>query len=159
MAVAFRTFAIAELVVETFKVFEKNYEDIMSGKYHDELLYQSAAGSLAKACKGLGFDFVYVSNETLKLELMGRKVISDLLDCYWEAAKSFKPGEKLKGFPGKAYGLISTNYRQIFERNLVQAKVLNIPANYFRMQLVTDQVSGMTDSYACSVHRELMNVG
>lgn len=159
MAVAFRTFAIAELVVETFKVFEKNYEDIMSGKYHDELLYQSAAGSLAKACKGLGFDFVYVSNETLKLELMGRKVISDLLDCYWEAAKSFKPGEKLKGFPGKAYGLISTNYRQIFERNLGQAQELRIPPNYFRMQLVTDQVSGMTDSYACSVHRELMNVG
>jgi hypothetical protein len=45
MAVAFRTFAIAELVVETFKVFEKNYEDIMSGKYHDELLYQSAVSS------------------------------------------------------------------------------------------------------------------
>jgi len=90
---------------------------------------------------------------------MGRKVISDLLDCYWEAAKSFKPGEKLAGFPGKAYGLISTNYRHIFERNLVQANILEIPANYFRMQLVTDQVSGMTDSYACSVHRELMNVG
>jgi len=159
MAVAFRTFAIAEMVVETFKVFERNYENIMGGSYHGELLYESEAGSLAKACKALGFEFVYVSNETLKLELMGRKVISDLLDCYWEAAKSFKPGEKLAGFPGKAYGLISTNYRHIFERNLVQANILEIPANYFRMQLVTDQVSGMTDSYACSVHRELMNVG
>ena len=159
MAVAFRTFAIAEMVVETFKTFENNYDGIMSGTYHSELLYESAAGSLAKACKGLGFDFIYVSNETLKLELMGRRVVSDLLDCYWEAAKSFKLGEKLGGFPGKAYALISTNYRQIFERNLAQANTLRIPSSYFRMQLVTDQVSGMTDSYACSVHRELMNAG
>jgi dGTPase len=159
MAVAFRTFAISEMVVETFKVFEGHYEEIMAGNYHGELLYESGAGALARECKALGFDFVYVSGETLKLELMGRKVIADLLDCYWEAARLFVPGKKLDGFPGKIYGLISTNYRQIFERNITEAATLKIPTNYFRMQLVTDQVSGMTDSYACSIHRELMNVG
>jgi len=86
MAVAFRTFAISEMVVETFKAFEGHYDEIMSGNYHQELLYESAAGPLARACKQLGFDFIYVSGETLKLELMGRRVIGDLLDCYWEAS-------------------------------------------------------------------------
>jgi dGTPase len=158
MAVAFRTFAISEMVVEVFKVFEGHYQEIMAGTYHGEMLYESGAGPLARECKALGFDYIYVSSDTLKLELMGRTVIGDLLDCYWEAASLFESGKKLDGFPGKVYALISTNYRQIFERNIAQAKKLKVPPNYFRMQLVTDQVSGMTDSYACSVHRELMNV-
>lgn len=158
MAVAFRTFAISEMVVETFRAFEAHYNEIMSGDYHHELLYRSEAGPLARECKSLGFDHVYVSSETLKLELMGRTVISDLLNCYWEAATAFVPDERLDGFPAKVYALISTNYRQIFERNIKQANTLKIPAKYFRMQLITDQVSGMTDSYATSVHRELMNV-
>jgi dGTPase len=157
MAVAFRTFAIAEMVVETFKVFEQHYSEIMSGNYHRELLYDSAAGTLATACKKLGSDFVYVSSETLKLELMGRKVITDLLTCFWEAARVYTPSKKLDGFPAKAYELISTNYRQIFEKNIAGARKLGIPEDYFRMQLITDQVSGMTDSYACFLHRELMN--
>jgi dGTPase len=157
MAVAFRTFAIAEMVVETFKVFEKHYRDIMSGNYHRELLYDSAAGKLAWECKQLGIEVVYVSAETLKLELMGRKVISDLLTCFWEAARAYTPGKKLDGFPAKAYELISTNYRQIFEKYISDAKKLSMPEDYFRMQLITDQVSGMTDSYACFLHRELMN--
>ncbi len=157
MAVAFRTFAIAEMVVEAFKVFEKGYRDIMSGNYHRELLFDSAAGKLARECKRLGIEFVYVSGETLKLELMGRRVISDLLTCFWEAAKAYTPAKKLDGFPAKAYELISTNYRQIFEKNILNAKELAMPEDYFRMQLITDQVSGMTDSYACFLHRELMN--
>ena len=157
MAAAFRTFAIAEMVVETFKVFKNKYRDIMSGDYHQELLYDSSAGNLARECKNLGIEFVYVSGETLKLELMGRKVISDLLTCFWESARAYKPGKKLDGFAAKAYELISTNYRQIFEKNILDSNRLSIPEDYFRMQLITDQVSGMTDSYACLFHHELMN--
>ena len=157
MAVAFRTFAIAEMVVEALSTFEKCYPDMMSGKYHRELLYDSAAGKLASACKKLGSDVVYVSSETLKLELMGRKVITDLLTCFWEAARVYTPNKKLDGFPAKAYQLISTNYRHIFEKNIAEAGKSSIPEDYFRMQLITDQVSGMTDSYACFLHRELMN--
>lgn len=158
MAVAFRTFAIAEMVVKTFGAFKTRYAEIMSGDYHQEILYESDAGRLAKACKKLGVDYVYVSNETLKLELMGRKIIKDLLDTYWEAARLYQPGKKLAGFAGKIYELISPNYRQIFEENMAAANELNIPEDYFRMQLITDQLSGMTDSYASSMHRELMNV-
>jgi hypothetical protein len=44
---------------------------------------------------------VYVSGKTLKLELMGRKVIEDLLDFYWKAARLYKVGGNLDGFPGK----------------------------------------------------------
>lgn len=47
MAVAFRTFAIAEMVVATIRVFEAEYERIMAGDYPHEILYKSDAGTLA----------------------------------------------------------------------------------------------------------------
>jgi dGTPase len=157
MAVAFRTFAIAQMVVASFEVFERNYSEIMSGGYHKEVLYESKAGPLARSCKDLGFKYVYVSNETVKLELMGKKVISDLLDFYWEAARLYETGKTLDGFPKRVYQLISANYRRIFEHRMAEATKLRMPADYLRMQLITDQVAGMTDSFACSIHRELMN--
>ena len=153
MAVAFRTFAISEMVVATISKFEAEYDKIMDGEYPFELLYKSDAGVLAKACKEIGFEFIYVSLEVLKREIMGRKVVFDMADLYWEAAESFASGQKLKGFKSKIYSQISSNYRQIFEHNLLASDQLNIPADYFRMQLVTDQISGMTDSFAVLTSR------
>lgn len=157
MAVGFRTFAITEMVVATIKVFESEYESIMSGTYPHEILYKSDAASLATACKNIAQEYVYVSPEVLKREIMGREIISDLLDLYWDAARSVRPNEKAKGFNRKVYSQISSNYRQIFERNMAKSKDLMIPIQYFRMQLITDQISGMTDSFAVNLHRELKN--
>jgi dGTPase len=157
MAVGFRTFAIAEMVVATIRVFEAEYERIMAGDYPHEILYKSDAGSLAKACKSIALEHVYVSPEILKREIMGREILFDLLDLYWEAAQAVGPGKEPKGFNKKVYSQISSNYRQIFERNVARSEKLGIPVQYFRMQLITDQVSGMTDSFAVKLHRELKN--
>jgi dGTPase len=159
MAVAFRTFAIAELVVAASKAFQDNYDSIMTGSYHKEILYDSSAAQLARACKQIGFDFIYVSQETLRLEIMGRKVIQDLMELFWQASSNYDKGQiqPLQGFNKKIYELISPNYRQIFEENVKDANAQGIPEEYFKMQLVTDHVSGMTDSYATSLHRELSN--
>jgi dGTPase len=157
LAVAFRTFAISEMVAATLRKFEEAYEQIMSGEYPSELLYHSEAGSLAKACKDIAQEHVYVAHEVVKREIMGREVIFDLLDLYWEAARMFEPGKKLRGFDKKIYNQISGNYRQIFEGNLRGNGDRTIPFRYFRMQLITDQVSGMTDSFATKLHRELKN--
>jgi len=157
LAVAFRTFAISEMVAATLRKFEEAYEQIMSGEYPFELLYQSDAGTLAQACKDIAKDHVYVTHEVVKREIMGRDVIFDLLDLYWEAAQVVEPGKKLKGFDRKIYNQISKNYRQIFEGNLQGNGDHSIPHQYFRMQLITDQVSGMTDSFATKLHKELKN--
>jgi len=157
MAVAFRTFAIAEMVAATIHTFEVEYDNIMAGKYPYEILYKSDAGSLADTCKKIALEHVYVSHEVLKREIMGRGILFDLLDIYWEAAEAFEPGKTLKGFHKKIYNQISGNYRRIFEGNMTRQGEPTIPLQYFRMQLITDQISGMTDSFAVKLHRELKN--
>jgi dGTPase len=153
MSVAFRAFAISEMAVATISILEREYDAIMEGKYPGELLYESTAGPLARACKRIALEKVYVSPEVLKREIMGREIIFDLLDLYWEATENYPP----KGFAKKIYSQISSNYRHIFEHNFERSGESGIPKQYFRMQLITDQVSGMTDSFAATLHRELKN--
>jgi dGTPase len=160
VAQAFRTFSIHAMKEEVFKTFCHRYDAIMDGDYHCELAKDPdcRAARFISACKMVGQNHVYPSKNTLKLELMGRKVIHDLMDVFWEGAQvcgtKSAPPECKAGFEGKAFGLISKNYRKVFTKALEEGK---LPERYCRLQLVTDQIAGMTDTFATTLHKRLMN--
>ena len=160
VAQAFRTFSIGAMTDAVSKVFIERFSQIENGSYHTELVKDSSctAAAFVNSCKKMGQKHVYPSNSTLKLELMGRKVIHDLMDVFWEGAEvcggSTQPKECQKGFEGKAFSLISSNYQRVFKEALKEGKV---PERYCRLQLVTDQIAGMTDTYAITLHKRLMN--
>lgn len=154
----FRVRAIREIITASAKAFTDHYDDIMQGEYHGELVKDSTAWPLVKACRKINRERVYCSDETLKLELMGRKVIQDLLDIYWEGydfrgigKKNLSNSEK---FAQKAYDLMSDNYQKVFKHALNKN---DLPESYCRMQLVTDYVCGMTDTFAVNLHKRLTN--
>ncbi len=163
VAQAFRTHSIALMTDAAFKQFCRCYDDLMRGRYHKELIKDPSCGAaeLVKACKTVGQVYIYPSSSTLKLELMGRRVIHDLMDVFWEGAKVCGTDEGQKGFPGKAASLISSNYRRIYnEEPKIPFGALGmkgLPERYCRLQLVTDQIAGMTDSFAITLHQRLMN--
>ena len=160
VAQAFRTFSIGAMKDSAFECFRQRREEIEAGMYHSELVKDSACkvASFVDACKKLGQKHVYPSTSTLKLELMGKRVIHDLMDIFWEGAEvcggGTEPKECKKGFEGKAFSLISSNYKKVFSKALEEQK---LPERYCRLQLVTDQIAGMTDTYAIILHKRLMN--
>ena len=88
---------------------------------------------------------------------MGRKVICDLMDIFWEGAEKLplnKP-PKPKAFAGKSGALLSENYRRVFQHWVKEQP--QFPETYHRLLLVTDYISGMTDSFATKLHNELSN--
>ena len=148
----FRVRAIGKIVVSAAEAFKSNYEQIMNGEYHDELLVDSKAAALVEACRKLNRSRVYRSDETLKLELMGRRIIWDLMDLFWEGAGNTE-GERGR-FADKAFSLLSENYRSVFDR---AKETEEFPPRYCQLQLVTDYVCGMTDTFAVELHRRLTN--
>jgi dGTPase len=168
MAKAFQIWAIGETVHAVIEAFKKQYENIMSGSYHKELFENSKACSLIKACKKAGIKHVYCAEPNLKLEVMARRIIHDLMDVFWEGTKGEVGGKK---FADKILSLMSENYRTVFENAQEPPKVLNeyhavleksrakteLPEHYCCMQLVTDYICGMTDTFACTLHRQLTN--
>jgi dGTPase len=152
MAQAFRVFVIIRSAEAIKKTFKEKYKDIMKGDYHDELYKDSEAGALIEACKKVGQKYIYPSDGNLKLELMGRGVIQDLMDIFWEGASSGR--KKEKGFVRKIFDLTSRNYRVVYEKAMEENE---LPEQYCNMQLMTDYICGMTDTFACTLHKRLTN--
>ncbi len=152
MVQVFRVFVIIESAKAIEKAFKEKYKDIMSGNYHNELYKDSEAGALIEACKEIGKKYIYRSKETLKLELMGRRIIQDLMDIFWEGA--LKGSKEEKGFDRKIYDLTSRDYRVVFEKARTEKE---FPDKYCCMQLMTDYICGMTDTFALTLHKRLTN--
>lgn len=157
-AQAFRTKLMARLIPAVLTEFQNSYDAIMSGDYGWELVRRSDAAVLYNACKEVVKRRIFSSSEVLRLEIMGRRVIHDMLDLYWEGAALASRDEK--GFSAKLYSLLSDNYRQAFEQDLARDYPTLEGAtkqHYLRLRLVCDQVAGMTDAYAVRQHRSLTN--
>jgi len=152
MAQAFRVLVIIQSAKAIEKAFKEKYKDIMKGNYPNELYKDSEAGALIEACKKVGQKYIYCSKETLKLELMGRRIIHDLMGIFWEGAS--RGSKEKKSFARKIFDLTSRNYRVIY--NDVMGKG-EFPDEYCSMQLMTDYICGMTDTFACTLHKRLTN--
>ncbi len=157
LAQLFRVIAITEMVSSALEVFKSRYTLIMNGEYGGELIGDPDSPT-QRLCEIIRKEVLkphlYTSPEILRLEVRGRKVIHDLMTMFWEATKETTGTTETQTYPGKLYLLTSDNYRRVFTERLNKAEE---PDKYIRLQLVTDTVSGMTDSFACQLHKELTN--
>lgn len=156
-ASAFRTAAISVLVPSVAECFNQQYEAIMRGEFIGDLASSCDAADFIGALKRIGREHIYCTPATLKLEIMGRRVIADLMTIFWEGADKLKIDDlpSTNDFPGKIAALLSENYRRVFSHSVKENG--SFPEKYHRYQLVTDYVCGMTDSFAMRLHRELTN--
>ncbi|MGD0737818.1 MAG: dGTP triphosphohydrolase [Terracidiphilus sp.] len=159
---AFRTYAMNAIKHAALEIFKNRYKAIMFGQYTHELARDENCKTtrLLDACQAFLRSRIFPLHEVTRVEIMGRKVIHDLMDLFWEAVEACSEGEAeprdKRSFPAQIFDLISTNYRQAFERGV---RLRKLPEQYCRLQLVADQIAGMTDTHACSLHRQLMNGG
>ncbi|MGD6818304.1 deoxyguanosinetriphosphate triphosphohydrolase [Metabacillus sp. 113a] len=148
------------MFMEVVEAFKENYDEIMKGNFNGELIYVSKAMDLAECLKKLARREVFSNKEVLTLELVGDRVITDLLTLFVNAVTDVKSVEKSKTKNEKLIHLISKNFKHIQKiddegKPSIAFKDLNL---YHRLMLVTDFISGMTDGYAVNLHQELLGV-
>ena len=158
-AIKLRGILITEMVDSIVRAFVEQYPRIMNGRIDRALERCCDRGDVIEACKNVTKRYVYFAKDTLKLEIMGKKVVSDLLDLFWEGVVGYDSSAGSFHFPNKVWEMLSTNYRHIFERELDLRRVrTNGKMDYYAaFHLVADYVCGMTDTFACRLHRELFN--
>jgi dGTPase len=145
------------LIPAAINTFTKRYQEIMQGSYQGELVADGECAAFVKVLKAIGASRIYCTHSTLKLELMGRTIINDLMDIFWEGAEKLATDGSLqtKDFAGRAGALLSRNYRDVFCHAVSNDSEGHDV--YHRYQLVTDHVCGMTDTFAKRLHGELTN--
>jgi dGTPase len=154
----FRVYAISAMIREATTTFVEQGASFLSGEQKKPLLEVSNAEVLRKTLKSFSFTHGYTHKTVLALELEGYNTINGLMDMLWFAidAMAEKSPDDQKNehpFARYVYSRISENYRRVFDAGLT-----GFPSWYRKCQLLTDMVSGMTDSYALNLYKELKNL-
>ena len=139
--------------------FTDNYSEIMAGTYKKELISGTPGEILMGALGDIAYRYAFVSEPILKLEVAADAIFDFLLDRLVRALLYYDTEEwKEKATPvdTKMVALISPSFMQtykIYSDGLSEGDRL-----YLRLLLATDYVSGMTDSYARRLYRELRGI-
>lgn len=156
----FRVFAIGAMIREASKTFEEHLDSFLLGHQKKPLLEISKAEKLRETLKSFSYTHGYTHKSVVALELEGFNTIRGLMDMLWfgidaMAGKSKSQQGKQHPFAKYVFTRISENYRRIFESGKESGK---FPLWYYKCQLLTDMVSGMTDSYAGYLYKELKSL-
>lgn len=138
-----------------YLAFNTHYEKIMMGKFDDELLNCSAASEIAKILRQIEWDNIYYSSQILDNKTRAFAVITKLLETFVPATINWKESDMGKdSAENLLYLSLSKNYRYICKK--ANEKALNEEQTiYNKLLLVTDQISGMTDTHALTVYKKI----
>lgn len=157
----FRVHAIHVMVCAVAAAFEENYDAIMAGNFHGELIKVSPASALCSAMKSFDRENAFNRRTVLEIELNGYNIINRLLDYLWMGISQRRDyfdlsSNRISPFPAYVYSRISKNYRRVFEGAVTHYhEDQRLPIRYKEMQLLTDMISGMTDRFCIDLYEDL----
>ena len=157
----FKIFTQAYMFKEAISTFKSNYENIMAGNFKQDLLCECK--DLINELKRIAKEHCYSNEEVIQLELLGDSVLNGLLDKFISIVNNPQNTKDLQTYEGKIYNLISENFK--YYCCLAKSKDEEISLKEFtevdlynQLLLITDYISGMTDSFALKLYKKLIGV-
>ena len=138
------------------KVFTNNYKEIMKGSFLTDLISASSVRCIAETLSQIEASYVFNSKQIIISEVAAGSVINFLLDNFIPAAIKYDSNIELAPREKRLMSIVSDNYRQIYHfysRDRDDSFKL-----YLRLLLITDYISGMTDSYAKNLYQQLNGI-
>ena len=137
--------------------FTKNYEQIMEGTYGHDIFYNTYGQWVMDALGDIAYRYAFISKPILQMEAAAGTILNFLLDRFVPAVLYYDTDVPLQMMDKKLVALISENYRQTYH-NYAKKCSSQEEKLYLRLLLVTDFVSGMTDSYAKDLYQKLNGI-
>ncbi|PSV44858.1 dGTPase [Photobacterium indicum] len=158
------------------KQFIKNIEKVFHGTFNRALIEdQSVNHALVKTLKNVAMNYAFCDPEVERSELQGYRIITGLLETYKPLLllnkKTFTNIQDAPLYERRLYKKLPNKHLKAYEIAIKtldeeKGKVLDIPylpynfsdevwEFYFRVRLIQDYISGMTDQYAYDEYRAL----
>lgn len=153
-----RIFIKGNMISKAMDSFNENYNSIMNGSYSHELLDDSEAKAVVQIIKNnIEKKHIYYCPEIVKSKIKSYKILTYILDalvpCVFNAENEGQQDDK----DSLIYNLLSDNYRFICNNANRELNINGGDYIYNKLLLVTDFVSGMTDSYAKDLYELLVS--
>lgn len=138
--------------------FVDEYYSIINGTYNKDLFEDTFQEKTVEILKGIAKKYIFPDKKIVKVEISGSMILTSLLRKFVPAIMKYDcKDHQLSKENQKIVDLLPDNYIKVY-----QDEVKNLPENskedrkmYLRLLLVTDFISGMTDSYAKRLYFEL----
>ncbi len=157
---AFRNRMHKLMIPAVINAFDENYESIMTGTFNKELLINSDAKNLRRCLRAFAKDNLIHAKEIVEKEITGKKVINNLITFFEDGL--LKINDNHISFDDRVASLISEEYMLIFLQNVGAENYKAIPLNtknvYYTLLLITDQISGMTDTHCIDLYRKINGI-
>lgn len=154
-----RAILIEALIKEASSAYVENRETI-NALIHDQPLMDHSI--LCKALKLIAKQYAFSNSAVLRMEAFGAAAIDELMTFFWGAISDRENPDDIMSAPTSARGkyarsLISPNY---VEDAVLSAKRLGEEGGlrYRELRLLTDMVSGMTDTFAIKLWEKIQQV-
>lgn len=164
-AIYFKPLLVRDLVQHVSQLYIDNHEVIFNGTFNNALLEYDKQSKYYKAVKilqNISVKYIYQNKEVQELELQGYTIVNGLLESYKPLLDlSSNEFEKLVNGEDKEIEFLSKRlikrvsskqiaaYKQDVEKldknNTEQFRILEW---YYRIRLLVDYISGMTDDFA-----------
>ena len=147
------------LITSAVDSFMDNYEAIMDGTFKKELLAASPAALIMDVLGDVAYRYAFCSEPIIKLEVAADAIFDFLLERLVTALRYYDTDmwkERSASVDRKMVELISPSFMQVYKIHSKGAS--DNEKLYLRLLLATDYVSGMTDSYARRLYRELRGI-
>ncbi len=134
--------------------FTSNYDAIMKGEYRYDLFHGTYAQNLMDLLGDFAFREVFSTDAIYRMEVSESSVLDFLLDKFVPAVIGYDDeNEELGTIDTKLVSFISSNYKRAYHTHAKGKS--DVERLYLRLLLVTDDICGMTDSYAKRLYQEL----
>ena len=140
--------------------FTKNYDAIMAGTYTEDLFAGTHAEDTLSILKATMAQYVYDCHDVVALELSARRIVESLLEDFIRAVLYYEePDAKgnLSTIDSRFICMIPDNFKQDYlgakARLNVEGGARDAELLYLRFLMVTDFISGMTDSFAKNLYQ------
>ncbi|MBZ3683481.1 dNTP triphosphohydrolase [Providencia rettgeri] len=171
--VEIRTYLIGIFVEKSLENFIHNLDRIEMGKYNKELIEDGKLTELTKTLQSIACNIIFPYREIVSLELAGDAVLKGLFD-YYIGLLFYKPtgfGNDKKAirkmqekYASKAESMISSSLVNVVKKEHIEESKQKIDisdlhivdlSTYFKLKLIVDFVSGMTDLFAINHYQKL----
>lgn len=136
--------------------FTYNYEKIMNGSYNVDLFIGTHGEALVDALREVAYTFIFRDIEIQKIEIAAEKILGNLLNIFVPAVIEYDTGTKLKPYSKKVIDLVSESHKYVYIQS--SKGVGEVEKLYLRLMMITDFITGMTDSYAKNLYKELNGI-
>lgn len=145
-----------DLIYAAADSFRVHYDAIMNGGFRSDLLKSSPMQGVAKLLGDIAFRHAFRSKNIVRCEISEHTIMNSLLSNIVDAALNFDL-DGSSTFHRDLTEVLSENYVAICRERCKGAS--ESEECYYRIQLATDCISGMTDSYTEKFYRMLNGPG